>query len=129
LTPGSEGSTFGGYPLACVVAVAAIKAVVEGQLSEKARRQGERLIGHFQHMQATFPDKIKAVRGRGLLTAFELHDQPGLSGKKISAELIKRGVYVKETHETSIRVAPALTITDAAVDRLASMISDVVQAL
>jgi len=64
LTPGSEGSTFGGYPLGAVVATYANK------LADKARVRGDQLIGRFNGMKERFPDKVKSVRGKGLLTAF-----------------------------------------------------------
>ena len=49
-----------------------------------------------------FPDKIKEVRGRGLLTAFEMHDEPRLDGHSVSLGLLGKGVYAKETHRTTV---------------------------
>ncbi len=129
LTPGSEGSTFGGYPLAAVTAVYAIKALVDGNLAENARLRGERLLNHFQELQREFPDKIKEGRGKGLLTAFEMHDDPRLDGHKVSLKLLEHGIYAKETHRTTVRIAPALTITDAEVDRIAEAIRGVIKEL
>lgn len=129
LTPGSEGSTFGGYPLGAVTAVFAIKAMVVGQLARKAKAMGQRLMEHYHSIQAEFPHKIKEARGKGLLTAFEMFNEPGLDGHKVSVELLKRGVYAKETHHSTVRVAPALTITAAQIDFLADMIRDVIKIL
>ena len=75
LTPGSEGSTFGGYPLASVVGVYAIKVLVDQQLAKNAKIRGTQLLDHFNEMKSEFPDKIKEIRGKGLLTAFEMHDE------------------------------------------------------
>ena len=129
LTPGSEGSTFGGYPLGAVVGVYAIKVLVDEKLAENARIRGGQLMSHFENMMAEFPDKIKDVRGRGLLTAFEMHDAARLDGHHVSVELLKHGVYAKETHHSTVRIAPALTIEAWQVDNIAEAIYGVVKAL
>lgn len=126
LTPGSEGSTFGGYPLGAVVATFSIKAMVDLNLAEKARERGAQLMDRFKQMQADFPDKVKEVRGRGLLMAFEMHDAPHLDGHKVSLSLLKHGVYAKETHHSTVRIAPALTISADQIDRIADAIHTVV---
>ena len=126
LTPGSEGSTFGGYPLGAVVGVYAIKVLVEENLAENAKIRGGQLMSHFDNMKVDFPDKIKEVRGRGLLTAFEMHDSSNLDGHQVSVELLKRGVYVKETHKNIVRIAPALTIEAWQIDNIAESIWNVI---
>ena len=126
LTPGSEGSTFGGYPLGSVVGVYAIKVLVEENLAENARIRGGQLMSHFDNMKVDFPDKIKEVRGRGLLTAFEMHDSSNLDGHQVSVELLKRGVYAKETHKNIVRIAPALTIEAWQIDNIAESIWNVI---
>ena len=62
LTPGSEGSTFGGYPLASVVGIYAIKTLIEENLAQNAKIRGAQLMGHFENLKNDFPDKIKEVR-------------------------------------------------------------------
>ena len=126
LTPGSEGSTFGGYPLGAVVGVYAIKVLVDSRLAENAKIRGAQLMSHFENMQSEFPDKIKEVRGRGLLTAFEMHDSSNLDGHQVSVELLKRGVYAKETHKNIMRIAPALTIEAWQIDNIAESIWNVI---
>ena len=116
LTPGSEGSTFGGYPLASVVGIYAIKTLIEENLAQNAKKRGAQLMGHFQNLKSDFPDKIKEVRGKGLLTAFEMHDAKNLDGHKVSMELLNNGIYAKETHHSTVRIAPALTVTKEHVD-------------
>ena len=64
---------------------------------------------HLNSLMNDFPDKIKEVRGKGLLTAFEMHDDPMLDGHAVSVGLLNQGVYAKETHHTTVRLAPALT--------------------
>ena len=129
LTPGSEGSTFGGYPLASVVAIYAIKVMEDQNLAECARIRGAQLMNHFDDIKSEFPDKIKQNRGKGLLTAFEMHDSPHLDGHTVSVELLNKGVYAKETHHSTVRVAPALTIEAWQIDNIAEAIRDVVKSL
>ena len=129
LTPGSEGSTFGGYPLASVVGTYAIKVLVDKELSKNAQIRGAQLMSCYEDIQADFPDKIKEVRGKGLLTAFEMFNEPHLDGHKVSVELLNRGVYAKETHHSTVRIAPALTIEAWQIDNIAEQIRDVVKSL
>ena len=129
LTPGSEGSTFGGYPLASVVGTYAIKVMVEEKLAENAEKMGRRLINNMNSIQAEFSDKIKEVRGKGLLTAFEMYDDDQLDGHKVSVGLLEQGVYAKETHYSTVRIAPALTINQEQIDTLSDAIRNVVKEL
>ena len=127
LTPGSEGSTFGGYPLASVVGVYAIKTLIDEELAKQAHIRGEQLMGGLNQIKNEFPDKIKIVRGKGLLTAFEMYDSPLLDGHHISVELLKEGIYAKETHSTTIRLAPALTVSDDNVNKILDGVRNVIQ--
>ena len=126
LTPGSEGSTFGGYPLASVVGVYAIKSLIDENLTYNAKVRGKQLMQHFNDIKNDFPDKIKEVRGRGLLTAFEMHDSKHLDGHKVSVELLNNGIYAKETHHSTVRIAPSLTVTAKHIDQMAEGIRNVV---
>jgi len=129
LTPGSEGSTFGGYPLASVVGTYAIKVMVDANLAENAEIRGAQLMNNLKDIQSHYPDKIKEVRGKGLLTAFEMFDEKKLDGHIVSVELLKRGVYAKETHHSTVRIAPALTIESHNIDNIAEHIRDVIKSL
>ena len=129
LTPGSEGSTFGGYPLASVVGTYAIKVLIDENLAENAKKQGNYLMSHLNSIKDEFPDKIKEVRGKGLLTAFEMHNEKHLDGHIVSVELLNHGVYAKETHHTTVRLAPALTINKNQIDLLSEAIRSVVKGL
>ena len=129
LTPGSEGSTFGGYPLASVVGTYAIKVLVDDKLAENAQKQGDYLMSHLNSIKDEFPDRIKEVRGKGLLTAFEMHNEKHLDGHIVSVELLNHGVYAKETHHTTVRLAPALTINKGQIDLLSEAIRSVVKGL
>ena len=129
LTPGSEGSTFGGYPLAAVVGVYAIKTLIDENLANNAAIRGKQLMGGLNQIKDDFPDKIETVRGKGLLTAFEMFNHKHLDGHHVSVELMNEGIYAKETHSTTIRLAPALTITSDQIIRLLEGVRNVIQKL
>jgi ornithine--oxo-acid transaminase len=115
LKPGEHGSTFGGNPLACAIARAALKVLVEEGMIENAARQGERLMASLRSIGAP---AVKKVRGRGLMVAVELH--PDAGGARQRCERLQRlGLLCKETHEHTIRIAPPLIITDAETDWIA----------
>ena len=86
-------------------------------------------MNHFKNLKNDFPDKIKEVRGKGLLTAFEMHDSEKLDGHVVSMELLKNGIYAKETHHSTVRIAPALTVTAEHIDQLGDKIRMVVSKL
>ena len=129
LTPGSEGSTFGGYPLAAITSVYAMKVLIDDNLAEKAEAKGKYLMQNLSNIKHKYPDKIKEVRGKGLLTAFEMYNEPRLDGHKVSMELLKHGVYAKETHHTTIRIAPALTIKKNQINKITNAIERVIKDL
>ena len=123
LKPGEHGSTFGGNPLACAVARMALKVLVEEGMIENAARMGT----YFrQGLEQIGGDKIKEVRGRGLMIGMEFHKTAG--GARRFCELLQeKGLLCKETHDHIIRFAPPLVITreqvDWALERIASVIA------
>ncbi|KYK48400.1 MULTISPECIES: ornithine--oxo-acid transaminase [Bradyrhizobium] len=123
LRPGQHGSTFGGNPLACAVARAAIRVLVEEGMIENAARQGERFLKGLQDIRA---NTIREVRGRGLMLAVELHPEAGRARRYCEA-LQGKGILAKDTHEQTIRIAPPLVITsdqvDWALERLATTLT------
>ena len=121
LKPGEHGSTFGGNPLACAVARAALKVLVEEGMIENAARQGERLQGA---LRAIASDKVREVRGRGLMIAVEL-DPEAESARAVCERLQARGLLCKETHEHTIRIAPPLIVTSAEADWIADQFAAV----
>ena len=129
LTPGSEGSTFGGYPLASIVGIYAIKTLIDGNLAEQAKIRGAQLLDGLNTIKDEFSDKIKIVRGRGLLTAFEMHNHKHLDGHAVSVKLLDQGIYAKETHHSTVRLAPALTIKSNQIDILLSAVRNVIKEL
>jgi ornithine--oxo-acid transaminase len=115
LKPGEHGSTFGGNPLACAIARAALRVLVEEGMIENAARQGERLKAQLQSIQTP---AVREVRGRGLMVAVELDPDAG-PARALCERLRHRGLLCKETHEHTIRIAPPLIIADAETDWIA----------
>ena len=103
LHPGDHGSTFGGNPLACAIARAALKVIVEENLSERSAELGTEFLARLQSIQSPCIDH---VRGRGLWIAMELR----MPARAICEALMEEGVLCKETHVNVIRFAPPLTI-------------------
>ena len=112
LRPGQHGSTFGGNPLACAVARAALRVLVEEGMIENAARQGTRFLEGLKDIRA---NTIREVRGRGLMLAVELHPEAGRARRYCEA-LQAKGLLAKDTHEHTIRIAPPLVITSDQVD-------------
>jgi ornithine--oxo-acid transaminase len=123
LHPGEHGSTFGGNPLACAVARAALKVLTEEGMIENAARVGDRLKTSLASMPS---DKIKEIRGRGLMLAVELHPEAG-GARRFCVALQARGLLAKETHDHTIRIAPPLILTDAQADWIAEQFEAVLQ--
>jgi len=112
LRPGQHGSTFGGNPLACAVARAAMRVLVEEGMIENAAAQGARFLQGLKDIRA---NTIRDVRGRGLMLAVELHPEAGHARRYCEA-LQGKGILAKDTHEHTIRIAPPLVITSDQVD-------------
>ncbi|MCW1992770.1 ornithine--oxo-acid transaminase [Bradyrhizobium diazoefficiens] len=112
LRPGQHGSTFGGNPLACAVARAAMRVLVEEGMIENAARQGARLLEGLKDIRA---NTVREVRGRGLMLAVELHPEAGRARRYCEA-LQGKGILAKDTHGHTIRIAPPLVITSDEVD-------------
>lgn len=115
LHPGEHGSTFGGNPLACAVARAALKVLIEEGMIENAARVGARLQAN---LSAVATKAVKEVRGRGLMLAVELHPDAG-GARRVCETLQTRGLLAKETHEHTIRIAPPLILTEDQADWIA----------
>jgi ornithine--oxo-acid transaminase len=112
LQPGEHGSTFGGNPLACAVARAAMRVLIDEKMIENAKEMGDYFLGGLKKIQSPH---IKEVRGRGLMIAMELHPAAG-GARRFCHRLADKGMLCKETHENTIRFAPPLVITKAEVD-------------
>ena len=123
LHPGEHGSTFGGNPLACAVARAALKVLTEEGMIENAARVGERLKAG---LAAIATPRVKEVRGRGLMIAVELHPDAG-GARRVCEALQGRGLLAKETHDHTIRIAPPLILTEAQADWIGNQFAAVLR--
>ena len=115
LHPGEHGSTFGGNPLACAVARAALKVLVEEGMVENAARIGARLQAALAVIATP---AVKEVRGRGLMIAVELHPETG-GARAVCERLQDLGLLAKETHDHTIRIAPPLVLSADQADWIA----------
>ncbi len=112
LKPGQHGSTFGGNPLACSVAMTALEVLREEKLTENAYDLGLVFRERMNHMIET-TDLVKLVRGRGLLNAIVINDHPESSTAwDICIALKNNGLLAKPTHGNIIRFAPPLVMTE-----------------
>ncbi|APU41799.1 MULTISPECIES: ornithine--oxo-acid transaminase [unclassified Streptomyces] len=122
--PGQHGSTFGGNPLACAVALEVIAMLRTGEFQQRATELGDHL--HRELGMLVGGGAVTAVRGRGLWAGVDIDPSRG-TGREISEKMMERGVLVKDTHGSTIRVAPPLVITkedlDWGLEQLRSVLS------
>ncbi len=107
--PGDHGSTFGGNPLACAVARAALRVLLDEKLVERSAEMGDYFLAGLRTIRS---DAIKEIRGRGLWIGIELHGLARPYCERLKAE----GMLCKETHDHVIRLAPPLVITKDEID-------------
>jgi ornithine--oxo-acid transaminase len=110
--PGDHGSTFGGNPLACATARAALKVLIEEGMIENSARMGAYLLEQLRTIKSPY---IKEVRGKGLFIGVELHPEAG-GARRFCEALMHRGLLCKETHRHVIRFAPPLVIQQDDID-------------
>ncbi len=108
IKPGEHGSTFGGFPLACAVAKAALEVVKDENLTEKAEELGKIFREEMEKIDSPL---IKLVRGKGLLNAIIIEPKDGIEAWDICVKLKENGLLAKPTHQHIIRFAPPLVIT------------------
>lgn len=124
--PGQHGSTYGGNPLACVVAMEALNIVVDEKLAENAFNLGVIFRGRMSKLAAK-SDLVSSVRGKGLLNAVLINDTPDSStAMDICIALSKNGLLAKPTHGNIIRFAPPLVMTEAQLDACCTIIEDTI---
>ena len=109
IKPGEHGSTFGGNPLACKVAMAALDVVRDEKLAENSERLGKILR---RELEAIDTDMISLVRGKGLLNAIVIKPKDGIEAWDVCMKLRDNGLLAKPTHGDIIRFAPPLVITE-----------------
>ena len=118
--PGDHGSTFGGNPLACAVARAALRVLIDEKLPERSAELGGYFLEKLRTLRS--PD-LKEVRGRGLWIGIELHSP----ARPYCEALKEEGLLCKETHDRVIRIAPPLVITREEIDWAFERIKKVIE--
>jgi ornithine--oxo-acid transaminase len=123
---GEHGSTYGGNPLACAVAIAALKVLADENLAEKAAAAGTLFRDGLNQLRSPF---IKEVRGKGLLNAIVIQHPDKEAAWKLCLALKDAGLLAKPTHGDKIRLAPPLVITQDQLNESLSIISKSLQVL
>lgn len=126
IKPGQHGSTFGGFPLACKVAMAALEVVREENLSSKAESLGIIFREEIQKIKSPF---IKQVRGKGLLNAIVISPYNGKEAWDICLSMAGSGLLAKPTHQHIIRFAPPLIISEVQLREAIDIIKRSIQSL
>ena len=126
ILPGEHGSTFGGFPLAAKVAVAALEVIRDEKLTENAARLGVIFREEIGKIKSPY---FKSVRGKGLLNAVITEPSNGIEAWDICLKLAEKGLLAKPTHRHIIRFAPPLVITEAQLREAIAIIKDVFENL
>jgi ornithine--oxo-acid transaminase len=107
--PGEHGSTFGGNPFASAIGIEVVRLLKTGEYQERSRRLGARLI---ERLRAEAPSSVvQEVRGRGLWVGIQLTPE-AMPARDVCERLIDMGVLAKDTHETTVRLAPPLCVSE-----------------
>jgi ornithine--oxo-acid transaminase len=123
IKPGEHGSTFGGNPMACHIAKAALEVVKDEALAENAEKLGQLLREGLRNLNHP---KIKLVRGKGLLNAIVIDESDGVTAWEICVRMMENGLLAKPTHGNIIRFAPPLVITESQLHECISIIRNTV---
>jgi len=109
IKPGEHGSTFGGNPLACRVAITALQVIKDEKLADNAEKMGKIFRDEIRAIKS---DMIELVRGKGLLNAVVIRNKPGKTAWDVCLAMAEKGVLAKPTHGNIIRFAPPLVINE-----------------
>jgi ornithine--oxo-acid transaminase len=126
IKPGQHGSTFGGNPLACEVAMVALEVLKEEKLPENAEKMGN-MFRERMNQTSSKTDLVVQVRGKGLLNAVEVFDQKnGNTAWEICLALKEKGLLARPTHGNIIRFTPPLIITEEQMDECCNLIEETI---
>nr|XP_002131991.1 ornithine aminotransferase, mitochondrial [Ciona intestinalis] len=123
IRPGQHGSTYGGNPLGCKVAMAALDVLLEENLIENSERLGRKTRSFLSELPTNV---VAKVRGKGLLNAMVINNTKEFNAWKVCIRLRDNGLLAKPTHNDIIRFAPPLCITDEQLDESLAIISQVI---
>jgi len=120
VSPGLHGTTFGGGPMICAVALEALQVMEEDKLLENVRLRGQELRAGLERLRSKY-DFIKEIRGEGCMFGVEL----SIEGAALVGEALKRGLLINCTHDYTIRLLPAFLITKAQVREFLNLFEEV----
>ena len=123
--PGDHGGTFGGNPLACAAVYATLATIKSEGLVEKVAQKGEYFIGELKKLQAKYPDKVKEVRGRGLILGMELTSE----GRPVVEHCLANGVIINCTAGSVIRIVPPLIISKEEINLVVAALDKALAAM
>jgi len=126
IKPGEHGSTYGGNPLACKVAMEAMQVLLDEKLAENAMKLGEILRHELGQIRS---DRVTTVRGKGLLNAIVIEEKDGIDAWDVCMRLKDNGLLAKPTHGDIIRFAPPLVINEAQLLECAAIIRRTIEGL
>lgn len=121
IKPGEHGSTYGGNPLACRVAITALQVLQDEKMAENAEESGKYFREKLNELHSSH---ISTVRGKGLLNAIVIDHEKGDAAWDLCIEMKNRGLIAKPTHEDKIRFAPPLVITKEQLDECIGIIRE-----
>jgi ornithine--oxo-acid transaminase len=124
LKPGQHGSTFGGNPLACAVGTEVVRLLRTGEYQERSAALGERL---HAGLRSLIGSGLVEVRGRGLWAGIDI-DPARMTGREACERLLARGVLAKDTHGSTLRLAPPLVITEEETDFAVAQLTAILDA-
>jgi ornithine--oxo-acid transaminase len=124
IKPGQHGSTYGGNPLGCKIAMTAVQVVLDEKLAENSAILGEILRTELRAIKS---DRITLVRGKGLLNAIVIKEKDGISAWDVCLKLAENGLLAKPTHGDIIRFAPPLVITKEQILDCAAIIKKTIE--
>lgn len=122
IKPGQHGSTYGGNPIACKVAIAALEVAEEENMAENAARLGKIFLSELESIQKDFSGLVTLVRGKGLFCAMVIKNVKGKNALDVCLALKENGLLAKPTHNDIIRFAPPLIITERQLKECISII-------
>lgn len=126
IKPGEHGSTYGGNPVACKVAMEAMQVVLDEELAENAERLGIILREELNKIQS---DSITTIRGKGLFNAMVIKEKDHINAWDVCIKLKENGLLAKPTHGDTIRFAPPLVINEAQLRECAAIIRRTIEGL
>ncbi len=126
IKPGEHGSTFGGNPLGCAVAMASLQVIQDEKLAENSERLGIILREGLRKIKS---ERITTVRGKGLFNAIVIKPEEGKKALDVCLKLMKNGLLAKQTQGDIIRFAPPLIITEAQLNECINIITETIYSL